>query len=249
MMGIDVNRTISVTFLLAGALAGAAGIIYLLQFNMRYDTGFELGLIAFTAAVLGGIGNLTGAVARRAADRIHPGVQRGPRLVRPGQRLDALDGVRDPHPRSRLPSRRPPRGTDTGGRMTDVGDTCALGRRQPQHGRGRGAARARGHLSPDRRLARVAARDRRLHAEDGLDGRDDRRSRRWRSASTWSSATPGLLDLGYVAFYAVGAYTAGWFASQQFDQVVDQRRRGRVSPTGFPGSTSRCGSCSRWQAS
>jgi branched-chain amino acid transport system permease protein len=62
MMGIDVNRTISVTFMIAGGLAGAAGIIYLLQFNMRYDTGFELGLIAFTAAVLGGIGNLTGAV-------------------------------------------------------------------------------------------------------------------------------------------------------------------------------------------
>ena len=62
MMGIDVSRTISVTFILAGALAGAAGVIYLLQFNMRYDTGFELGLIAFTAAVLGGIGNLTGAV-------------------------------------------------------------------------------------------------------------------------------------------------------------------------------------------
>ena len=62
MMGIDVNRTVSVTFLIAGGLAGAAGIIYLLQFNMRYDTGFELGLIAFTAAVLGGIGNLTGAV-------------------------------------------------------------------------------------------------------------------------------------------------------------------------------------------
>jgi branched-chain amino acid transport system permease protein len=62
MMGIDVNRTISVTFALAGALAGAAGILYLLQFNMRYDTGFELGLIAFTAAVLGGIGNLSGAV-------------------------------------------------------------------------------------------------------------------------------------------------------------------------------------------
>ena len=62
MMGIDVNRTISVTFAIAGALAGAAGIVYLLQFNMRYDTGFELGLIAFTAAVLGGIGNLNGAV-------------------------------------------------------------------------------------------------------------------------------------------------------------------------------------------
>ena len=62
MMGINVNRTISITFAIAGALAGSAGIVYLLQFNMRYDTGFELGLIAFTAAVLGGIGNLSGAV-------------------------------------------------------------------------------------------------------------------------------------------------------------------------------------------
>jgi branched-chain amino acid transport system permease protein len=62
MMGINVNRTISITFAIAGSLAAAAAIVYLLQFNMRYDTGFELGLIAFTAAVLGGIGNLTGAV-------------------------------------------------------------------------------------------------------------------------------------------------------------------------------------------
>jgi branched-chain amino acid transport system permease protein len=62
MMGINVNRTISVTFALAGALAAAAALLFLLQFNMRYDTGFQLGLIAFTAAVLGGIGNLTGAV-------------------------------------------------------------------------------------------------------------------------------------------------------------------------------------------
>jgi branched-chain amino acid transport system permease protein len=62
IMGINVNRTISFTFLLAGALAGAAGLLFLLEFNMRYDTGFELGLIAFTAAVLGGIGNLSGAV-------------------------------------------------------------------------------------------------------------------------------------------------------------------------------------------
>ena len=40
----------------------SAGLLYLIEFNIRYDTGFELGLIAFTAAVLGGIGNLTGAV-------------------------------------------------------------------------------------------------------------------------------------------------------------------------------------------
>jgi branched-chain amino acid transport system permease protein len=62
MMGIDVNRTISITFALAGSLAAVGGMLFLLQFNMRYDTGFELGLIAFTAAVLGGIGNLSGAV-------------------------------------------------------------------------------------------------------------------------------------------------------------------------------------------
>jgi branched-chain amino acid transport system permease protein len=63
MMGINVNRTISFTFLIAGALAGAGGLLYALYFReIRYDTGFQLGLIAFTAAVLGGIGNLPGAV-------------------------------------------------------------------------------------------------------------------------------------------------------------------------------------------
>jgi len=63
MVGINVNHTISFTFALAGGLAGAAGLIYVLQFTtIRFDQGFQLGLIAFTAAVLGGIGNLAGAV-------------------------------------------------------------------------------------------------------------------------------------------------------------------------------------------
>jgi branched-chain amino acid transport system permease protein len=63
MMGIDVNRTISFTFLIAGGLAGVAGLLYALYVtNVRFDQGFQLGLIAFTAAVLGGIGNLPGAV-------------------------------------------------------------------------------------------------------------------------------------------------------------------------------------------
>jgi branched-chain amino acid transport system permease protein len=63
VMGINVNRTISFTFLIAGALAGAAGLLYAFYVqNIHYDTGFQLGLIAFTAAVLGGIGNLPGAV-------------------------------------------------------------------------------------------------------------------------------------------------------------------------------------------
>jgi branched-chain amino acid transport system permease protein len=63
MMGINVNGTISFTFLVAGALAGVAGLLYALYTtNIQFDQGFTLGLIAFTAAVLGGIGNLPGAV-------------------------------------------------------------------------------------------------------------------------------------------------------------------------------------------
>jgi branched-chain amino acid transport system permease protein len=63
IMGINVNRTISFTFLIAGGLAGAAGLCYALYVTtVRFDQGFQLGLIAFTAAVLGGIGNLPGAV-------------------------------------------------------------------------------------------------------------------------------------------------------------------------------------------
>jgi branched-chain amino acid transport system permease protein len=63
MVGIDVDRTISFTFLVAGALAGAAGVIFAFYATtISFYTGFQLGLFAFTAAVLGGIGNLPGAV-------------------------------------------------------------------------------------------------------------------------------------------------------------------------------------------
>jgi len=63
MMGINVNRTISVAFLLGGVLAGASGVMFgLFNGTTVFDLGFRQGLFAFTAAVLGGIGNLTGAV-------------------------------------------------------------------------------------------------------------------------------------------------------------------------------------------
>lgn len=63
LMGINVNRIISLTFLVGGALGGAAGVLYALKFT-RIDpfVGFFPGLKAFTAAVMGGIGNLTGAL-------------------------------------------------------------------------------------------------------------------------------------------------------------------------------------------
>src|SRR3954447_9616666 len=63
LMGINVDVTISVTFMLGGLMAGAAGLIFALyQTTIRFDQGFQAGLLAFTAAVMGGIGNLKGAV-------------------------------------------------------------------------------------------------------------------------------------------------------------------------------------------
>jgi branched-chain amino acid transport system permease protein len=63
MVGINVNRTISITFLLGGILAGASGVMYGMFNGITvFNVGFQQGLFAFTAAVLGGIGNLTGAV-------------------------------------------------------------------------------------------------------------------------------------------------------------------------------------------
>ncbi len=63
LMGVNVDRIIAITFFIGAALAGAAGFIYGLQYGTTiFYLGFQLGLFAFTAAVLGGIGNLAGAM-------------------------------------------------------------------------------------------------------------------------------------------------------------------------------------------
>ncbi len=63
LMGIDVDRIIVITFILGGALAGAAGVLWSLVFpQVNFVMGFVPGLKAFTAAVLGGIGNIPGAM-------------------------------------------------------------------------------------------------------------------------------------------------------------------------------------------
>jgi branched-chain amino acid transport system permease protein len=63
LMGINVDRVISATFAIGGALAGVAAVVYgLYNNNVGYQMGFQTGLYAFTAAVLGGIGNIPGAV-------------------------------------------------------------------------------------------------------------------------------------------------------------------------------------------
>lgn len=63
LMGIDPNKVIGVTFIIGGALAGVASIVYALYNNtIHFQMGYRAGMDAFTAAVLGGIGNLPGAM-------------------------------------------------------------------------------------------------------------------------------------------------------------------------------------------
>lgn len=63
LMGVNPTRTIQVTFLIGGIMAGIAAFLYMLKIETtRFDVGFLLGVKAFTAAVLGGIGNLRGAL-------------------------------------------------------------------------------------------------------------------------------------------------------------------------------------------
>ena len=63
LLGIDVNQTISITFVIAAALASVAGTMYLMYYGVvSFSDGFVPGVKAFTAAVLGGIGSLPGAV-------------------------------------------------------------------------------------------------------------------------------------------------------------------------------------------
>lgn len=62
LMGINIDAVVSITFLVGGVMTGAAGFFYVLKYeNSSFSIGFELGIAAFTAAILGGIGNIKGA--------------------------------------------------------------------------------------------------------------------------------------------------------------------------------------------
>ncbi|NBY82552.1 MAG: branched-chain amino acid ABC transporter permease [Actinobacteria bacterium] len=62
LMGVNLNFVVSGTFLVGGLMTGAAGFFYILKYeNTSFNIGFELGIAAFTAAILGGIGNIKGA--------------------------------------------------------------------------------------------------------------------------------------------------------------------------------------------
>jgi branched-chain amino acid transport system permease protein len=64
LMGVNIDRIVTATFAIGGAMAGVAAALYIMRFEeTNYFVGFLLGIKAFTAAVLGGIGNLRGALA------------------------------------------------------------------------------------------------------------------------------------------------------------------------------------------
>ncbi len=131
LLGIDVDRTISITFIMGAALAAVAGTLYLMYYGVVvFSDGFVPGVKAFTAAVLGGIGSMPGRGARRAADRLHRGhvvglfldrLQGRRRLLDPGHRADlpafrhsrparsrkGLSTMAQPYPRTASKQRTP----------------------------------------------------------------------------------------------------------------------------------------------
>lgn len=94
LMGIDVDRTIMLTFAVGGAMAGLAAVVYALLFRgVFFFTGFLPGIKAFTAAVLGGIGNLPGAMFGGVLLGLFEGV--GPLLILDGLGISSVSQLRD----------------------------------------------------------------------------------------------------------------------------------------------------------
>ncbi len=94
LMGIDVDRTIVITFAVGGAMAGAAALLYSLVFSQVYFlTGFFPGIKAFTSAVLGGIGNIVGAMLGGVVLGILESL--GPSLVLAGYNIPAFTQLKD----------------------------------------------------------------------------------------------------------------------------------------------------------
>ena len=94
LMGINVDQTISITFATGAAMAGIAGVLYSLVFRqVHFFMGFIPGIKAFTAAVLGGIGNIPGAMFGGLFLGILEAV--GPNLILEGLGIPAVNQLRD----------------------------------------------------------------------------------------------------------------------------------------------------------
>ena len=94
LMGIDVDRTVTITFILGAAMAAVAGVLYVLVFHqVHFFMGFIPGLKAFTAAVLGGIGSLPGAALGGLLLGLFESI--GPSLILQGLGIPSFNQLKD----------------------------------------------------------------------------------------------------------------------------------------------------------
>ena len=222
LMGVNQNRVIMLVFVLGGAMAGVAALLYTIQYDItKFDIGFIIGLKAFTAAVLGGIGNLRGALVGGLLLGIAEVYASTDLELGVGQR----HGVRRPRRRPDVPPDRP------------VGRVPRKGTRMSQILDAYRGLKLRDRIAAAPNWARkvvlllVIAFAFYLPFLNILPFayiRTDLTS----SGSDWASVLflvvvymiaavglnvvigfAGLLDLGYVGFYALGAYSVALFGS------------------------------------
>ena len=106
LMGVNQERVIMLVFVLGGAMAGVAALLFTIQYDItKFDIGFIIGLKAFTAAVLGGIGNLRGALV----GGLLLGIVEVYASARLGLQLDQRVRVRGPRRGPDVPPHRPAR--------------------------------------------------------------------------------------------------------------------------------------------
>ena len=106
LMGVNQERVIMLVFVLGGAMAGVAALLYTVQYDItKFDIGFIIGIKAFTAAVLGGIGNLRGALV----GGLLLGVVEVYASAGLGLELDRRHRVHRPRPGPDVPAHRPAR--------------------------------------------------------------------------------------------------------------------------------------------
>jgi branched-chain amino acid transport system permease protein len=246
-LGIDAGRLISLAYIIGGLLLGTGAVLYLSQFgSVRYDSGFILGLFAFTAAILGGMGNLNGAIAggltiglvqalNEGSSWLTPGPSWSPAIifgilviiltVRPqgllGQRAASGNWTSSPTAAGRRRRRRRPSRLAAGVRALP---RPALGTLAAGPLRGR----------PGKVVASLAVVVLLVLYPQYVTSLPTNLP-----VITSFPSMPtmvvmavfalmaiglnvvvgyaGLLDLGFVAFYATGAYVMAWLASAQFD--------------------------------
>ena len=254
MMGVDVDRVIVTAFFLGSALAGAAALIFGLYYNYTsFIIGYTAGLRAFTAAVLGGIGSIPGAmvgglliglieslggqlIAVRWTDVIIFSI-----LVLVLVFAPAACSAAPPRPNPEHGGERPAAARTCGPRRAARrGTACGVGsRRAPGRARGVSSLAAAALLFPI------------LHRNDAdIDSAAN--------ALTFAALAlglnivvgfAGLLDLGYAAFFAIGAYAYGIAAlvaaGSRHGRASGSRSSGSASSPGFtqPAATSSISRC------